>query len=415
MSPETSFFHMNARKNQTWQEVEARLRLDVVEGAYAPGEMMPSEASLAISLGTSRGTIRKAIESLIESGLLTRQPFSRPVVASPPADFSDARDVYVWLCRPISNEIALQIVKGVSRGLAGTRYRMVVREPSRLDGSVVSAEERSFLLDLLNNPDVAGAIVERDPFANDDDVMAKLSDQKHIVLIDCPPPAGVNADFVGTANVVAARQCVEHLIDLGHVHIACIMDTDIPEPAADRVRGYWRAMRQAGLESFGKVVVAADLPESLETERVLAGQFARALKKNSLFPGWPMRAVQAILAMDPRPTALFVGHDAMAHWVCSLLEGRGLQIPEDISVVGFDWLARYDQLIPDLLTTAAQDFEGFGWHAANLLLDHLSSKTELRSRHILLNAPLVKRSSTDLDIILPPFGAVESSRAKEPI
>jgi len=305
----------------------------------------------------------------------------------------------------VSHYSALQLIKGVSHGLAGTQYRMVVREPSRFEGSAVKAEERRFLFELLANEDVAGAIIERDPYAEDDDLMVELAAQKPLVFMDAPPPPTVRADFVGTSNTTAARACVEFLIELGHSHIVCVADTDFPEPAQDRILGYWRAMRSAGIESLGRVVVACNLPAGAEGEVKLSGRYARALSKNSLFPGWPARAAQEIFAMNPRPTALFVCHDAMAYWMCALIEGRGLRVPEDISVIGFDWIARSNRSVPDILTTAAQDFEGFGRHAANLLLDRLGGEHMREPRHVLLDAPLVIRSSTGSDLMLPPMEA----------
>jgi len=174
-------------------------------------------------------------------------------------------------------------------------------------------------------------------------------------------------------------------------------------------------MKLAGVESLGRVIVACDLPTHGELERTVAGPYARALMKNALYPGWPIRAVQEVLAMNPRPTALFVCHDAMAYWMCALLEGRGLRVPEDISVVGFDWIAGFDKSAPDILTTAAQDFEGFGKHAANLLLDRLYGECRRGPRQVLLDAPLVSRSSTTSDLMLPPFETAKETRAQEPI
>ena len=119
------------------------------------------------------------------------------------------------------------------------------------------------------------------------------------------------------------------------------------------------------------------------------------------------RIVRTILDMNPRPTAVFVGYDILAYWICAQLEGAGVQIPSQMSVVGFDWRAGRGGTPVDELTTASQDFEGFGRHAANLMLDRVEGGIPRQSRHVLLDAPLVIRSSTAHNLAQPDYPANE--------
>jgi len=195
-------------------------------------------------------------------------------------------------------------------------------------------------------------------------------------------------------HLAAARRCVEHLIDLGHQRILCLVDSDFPQPTKERIRGYWRAMRQAGIEEFGECVIANAIDANGLPPLKPGGEYVKRLTKSSVYTDWAHRLVSRILSMEQRPTAVFVGCDVLAYCVCAFLEGAGLRIPEDISVVGFDWLARWEPSQPDMLTTAGQDFEGFGKHAADLLLDRITGEDLSAPRHVLLDAPLVIRSST---------------------
>jgi DNA-binding LacI/PurR family transcriptional regulator len=393
---------MATRLSQTVHSAVEAIRQQIRSGNYSSGSVLPAELGLAADLGVSRGTIRRAIDVLVAEGDLTRRPHSRPVIAPRAAPAELGRDVYVWVSRPIADEQALVFLKEISKALSGTRYRMVVREPSRFVGTIVKSDERHFLEDLLSNDDLAGAIIERDPFAENADVMEHLvRNGRHLVCVDAPPPPSVLCDFVGTTNVASARACVEHLLDLGHSRIACLSDSDVPPTTKDRINGYWRAMRHAGVEGLGRSIVATDLKPRPHAEVVLAGPYARVIKKSNYFSDIAFRAVHEILAMDPRPTALFVCHDVMAFWICACLEGMGFQIPGDFSVVGFDWLAKWDKGTPDVLTTAGQDFDGFGRHAANLVLDRLTGELPPVPRHVLLDAPLVVRTSTASDLRLP--------------
>lgn len=126
----------------------------------------------------------------------------------------------------------------------------------------------------------------------------------------------------------------------------------------------------------------------------LGGVYAPVLGPSRFYADLAHQLVDQILAIDPLPTALFVAYDVLAFWICANLEGRGIRIPQDMSVVGFDYRARYEPSLVDFLDTASQDFEGFGRHAVSLLLDRLNGDAPPGPRHVLLEAPLVTRSST---------------------
>ncbi len=373
------------------------LRTALRDGHCRTGDVIESEHRLSEKLGVSRGTVRVAIDLLVATGELTRRPHSRPVVGiahERPARGA-ACDVYVWVSKPFFDDASLMFVKGVSLGLKGMPYRMVVREPTGIFGNRLHSEERQFLSDLIENPDAAAVIVQRDPFASNEDVVeALLRAGKRLVFVDSPPPKGIACDYVGSANLAAAREGVEHLIELGHRRIACLVETNGPVVTQERIKGYWRAMRQAGLADDGVCLVASEL-RAVEARYRPAGRYAGPCAPHGTgYLDWAQRLVVELLAMPRRPTALFVGCDVLAYAVGSLLEGAGLRIPEDFSIVGFDWLGRWEAASADDLTTAGQDFEGLGRHAADLLLDRLLGEAPPTPRHVFIPAPLVVRSST---------------------
>lgn len=294
-------------------------------------------------------------------------------------------------------------MKGVSLSFRGTPYRMIVREPTRFFGQYVAADERQLFMDVLESDRAVGAIVHRDPYgANDDLALKMLRAGKPLVFVDSPPPDNVPADHVGTNNRGAARRAVEYLIELGHRNIVCLMENLVSPVHQDRLKGYQRAMAQAGLEGQSVCLVAARLEPGTGTTLTPAGRFAGRCAVTGAYLEWAQRLVHAVLARPVRPTALFISCDVLAHSVGALLEGAGLRIPEDISIVGFDWLARWETEQPDDLTTASQEFEGFGWHAADILLDRLAGGGPLAPRHVLLPAPIVIRSSTGLPPVSDP-------------
>ena len=386
------------------------IRQDISSGVYVSGAFLPAEQEIASKIGVSRGTIRLAIKVLEDAGDITRSQHSRPIVGiQKQARTQQGSEVHVWVSHPIADEATLRFMKGVSSGLLGTGLRMIVREPTRFFGNHVKSDERQFLIDLLHNDEVAGAIVQRDPYANNADVIGEfIRSGKPIVFADCPAPEGLLADHVGTANVASARNCVEYLINLGHRRIVCVVDNETPQPTRDRVKGFWRAMKQAGIEDQGRCLVADDLTEPTSPPWNLGGPFARRLTKNSLYSAWAHRLADQILSMNPRPTALFVSCDVLAFWVAAFLEGAGVSIPGEMSIVGFDWLSRWDGPEYDNLTTAGQDFLGLGKHASDLLLDRISGDADPMPRHILLEATLVVRSSTVSELSVSPQDASQN-------
>jgi len=388
-----SMVKQSATVHMIVESIKTRIGLAV----YQPGSPLPPEADLASDLGVSRGSVRRAIEALIESGEITRKPHSRPIVSERLAQAFRGQgcDVCIWL-HNTADSPALPFLGGVSKGLSGSRYSMVVREPSRHLGIGVRAAERRFLEDLLTNSSIAGSIICRDPYAENDDVILKLLERRFpLVFVDTEPPqTDLPFDHVGTANTASARRCVEHLIELGHQHIVCITDSARPRPCADRIRGYERAMAQAGLGQLCRCISAETVDDIGEANEPLAGSYAQALSKDSFYYNLAHKAVAELHRLDTFPTALFITYDLLAYWVCAILEGLGIHVPEHVSVVGFDWRARWNGRISDSLTTASQDFEGFGFHAANLLLDRLESGSAQGQKHVLLDAPLVIRSST---------------------
>ena len=383
--------------------VVEQVRSRILDGTYRLGESLPSETDLAGIFQVGRGSVRTAIEALVESGDLQKIRHSRPIVARPhkQSAASEKTDIHVWVAATIRDDTAVPFLQGVSRELAGTPYRMVVHEPSFFVENIVQADERKFLLNLTRRPNVAGAIIWRDVYAEDSDAIAMV--QAHgvpMVFVDSMAPDGLQTDHVGTANIAAAKRCVKHLLDQGHRRIVCVSDTDIPRPLTERVKGYWSAMRQAGLGMAGQsglfgqyVLSAARDGEGIGVDP-LGGVYARSLDRDSFYSGLAHNVVEQILQIDPLPTALFVTYDVLAYWIWAVLEGRNIRVPQQMSIVGFDWRAQWDRSLADELDTAAQDFEGFGHHSVALLLDRINGEAPPNPRHVLLDAPLVKRSST---------------------
>ncbi|WP_395576828.1 LacI family DNA-binding transcriptional regulator [Streptomyces sp. BK79] len=189
------------------------------------------------------------------------------------------------------------------------------------------------------------------------------------VLIDPavdPPPGAVS---VGAANWQGGVTATEHLLRLGHERIAVV---------AERRGGLCDDARVAGYRS---ALASAGVPE--RPEYVRHAGFDREDAR---------RRTRELLDLPDPPTAVFVCSDAMALGVYEALAGRGLTVPDDMSVVGFDDLPEARWAAP-ALTTVRQPFAEMAATALRLLLRMMdghrpeSTRTELSTR-------LVERAST---------------------
>lgn len=180
---------------------------------------------------------------------------------------------------------------------------------------------------------------------------------------------GPRAGYVMSDNVGGARLAVRHLHELGHERIATICGATSSRAGRDRVEGYRAEIEHLGLPS----------PEGYEQE----GDF---------YPDSGHQAMHALLDLAERPTAVFAASDLMALGAMQAIQERGLRVPDDVSIVGFDDI-QVAALIHPALTTIRQDKAGLGAAAAEALvrmLDDPAASPAVRA----LPVELVVRGST---------------------
>jgi len=197
-----------------------------------------------------------------------------------------------------------------------------------------------------------------------------------VIVLD--PGLGVTAcDTLSIANQDGAYQAVRHLLSLGHRRIATVTGPATNVDARQRVSGYRMALEQAGVP----------LDPALEIE----GDFTEPSGH---------RAVQALLALVPRPTAVFFGNDYMAIGALSALAETGVRVPEDLAVAGFDDIAMARYVTPALTTVHVNLIE-LGARAVERVLEVRASGHTVGPRHEVVAGRLVVRRSS---------GAAESDR-----
>ncbi|MHB1305582.1 MAG: LacI family DNA-binding transcriptional regulator [Limisphaerales bacterium] len=188
-----------------------------------------------------------------------------------------------------------------------------------------------------------------------------------VVAVD-RAPSGIEVDLVATSNRDGARVAIQHLLALGHREIALINGPEGFDVTRDRLAGYREALSAAGV--FGR------------DEWVVSGDFRQA---------GGQRAMDRLLDLARPPRAVLVANNLMTLGALQAIHERGVRIPDDLAVVGFDDMPWATSLRPPL-TAVAQPAEELGRAAAQLLIERLHSPGRL-VRQVILPTRLVIRAS----------------------
>jgi DNA-binding LacI/PurR family transcriptional regulator len=228
------------------------------------------------------------------------------------------------------------------------------------------AKEKLYI-DVMRAESVAGVIIasasEAKPHIDD-----LLDAQIPVVALD-RRIKDRRVDSVLTTNAQGAYAAVTHLIGLGHRCIGFISLPLTRTTGRERFEGYQRALRENGLP------VAR----------------ARVRISNAKQPGGHAAALD-LLTSQPCLTALFAANNLTTLGALDAIRERGLEIPDDISIIGFDDMPWATLLRPPLTAIAQPTYE-LGQQAAELLLARLKDPGRPVS-HVQLNTTLVVRGST---------------------
>ncbi len=190
-----------------------------------------------------------------------------------------------------------------------------------------------------------------------------------VVVIDPAGDLAPGVASVGSTNWSGGLAATRHLLELGHRDIAALTGPEGMLCSHARLDGYRSAMAAAGAR--------------VREEWVHWGDFQTAGGR---------RAAELLFAGPDRPTAVFAGSDLQAIGVMDVLEERGLRVPSDVSVVGYDDTAAATWSRPQL-TTVHQPIRRMAAEAARILL-RLARGDAVEQPRLELATHLVERAST---------------------
>ncbi|WP_063794111.1 LacI family DNA-binding transcriptional regulator [Streptomyces graminilatus] len=260
----------------------------------------------------------------------------------------------------LTSQYCLEILRGVAEELAAAEQELLVNATYH---DAVREKDR---IEFLAHGLVDGVLMIA-PVLEDKTVELLREQILPCVIID-PRHQDVPLPRLTVDNYHGMREGTQHLIDLGHTRIAYLRGEEDLESTSQRFQGFEDAMKLAGLKVDAQMVVTCDFSYAAGFRAT-----ARLIDKH-------------------RPTAIVSGADLMALGAIDAARARGLDVPTDFSVVGFDDLPQAAQSFPGL-TTVRQPLQDMGQKAARALLSLIEGRRLLMER-MELETELVVRNST---------------------
>jgi LacI family transcriptional regulator len=250
-----------------------------------------------------------------------------------------------------------EILKGVGQALGDSRYDLLAYSGTR--GTAEGWERRS--LSRLSGTLIDGAIMVTPTVVNVNAEVPVVAIDPHTGPADLPT---VECDSFG-----GALQATRHLIELGHSRIGFIAGRPDLRSSIARDAGYRRALAVAGIP--------------LDPALVGSGSYQ---------PDAVRLAALEMLRRPDRPTAIFAANDISGLEIVRVASELGLDVPRDLSVIGFDDVPEASKATP-ALSTVRQPMQVLGAEAVRMLLELMDGSTPSVT-HVKLPTRLIARGTT---------------------
>ena len=322
---------------------------------------------VAASAGVSTATVSRVLAGMKGVGKPVRQKVTAAAQQLGYQPNRLARDLRVGLRKVIGlvipdlqNPFLTSVVRGIEAVLCRDGYSLL------LGNSDGQAEREQTQLSVFRGEGVAGLILipNNGPRANYEMLRAwKIP----MIAVD-RAPTGVEMDLVRSNNREAVRDAIRHLLLHGYKDIGFITGPAEISVAQERLAGYHDALREASRSPRESLVVHSDFRQE-------GGH----------------SAMINLLGLAKPPRAVVIANNLMALGALQAIHERGMKIPEEIAVLGFDDMPWAMSLRPPL-TAVAQPAEEIGCTAAQLLLERLKDPSRI-PREIILPSVLIVRAS----------------------
>lgn len=248
------------------------------------------------------------------------------------------------IIQDISNPYYPSIVRGVEDAAQELGYTVILANAYR------SKERTTKYLNVLREKRVDGIIFTGGGVVKDA-VEEKFFEHKHIATVVIGKSCNAQLPSVQVNNVQSSREACEYLIKQGHRQIVTITGPQESTTAIDRLEGYFQALKHHGIEPREEWII----PGTFE--------FESGYKAVEKFPDMG----------NGKKFGVFAHNDIMAIGAMKALQEKGLKVPDDVAVVGFDNIPLSSFVTPELSTVTVPVYE-LGRTAMKILSDLLAGQ-----------------------------------------
>lgn len=260
----------------------------------------------------------------------------------------------------VKDNFTLEVLSGVNDYVGQQDYDLIL-----FSTNTAKQKEKTYT-QLCRERRVDGVIIQG--IKTDDPYLKEVVESNiPCVMIDIPIEKET-VGYVTTDNIQGAKQAVSHLVKNNHRNIAFVNGHNKAFVSQKRLIGYLEAMNEAGLPTNENWIIDGGFSE-----------------------GQAEKVTKALLSENPSITAIFCASDLMALGAMKAAKQLGLEVPKQLSVIGYDDIVLSSYTSPSL-TTINQGIYKLGYEASKLLIDLLEGQVEERKR--ILPTRLVEREST---------------------
>lgn len=333
-------------------DAKKRIKKQIDDGRFEG--KLPGERLLADQIGYSYLTIRQAINELVEEGFLYRQPRRGTFISSTHRKVDRRTMVGFFLHTShkhgISSPYYAKVFNSLQKHVTRQRCNLFYfTDIGQIDPRAVSAV-------------IAAA------FPESQEALIRLNESVPVILFD-NNIKGVKIPAVVIDNFNATYHAVEHALELGHRTIGYVSGPKASSVGRKRLAGYKTALRDYDIEPEDIMICYGDY------------EFDAGMAAADYFGNLP--------AM---PSFIHCANDLMAMGLIKGLSEKGVRIPADVSVSGFDDIDGCDRYVPSL-TTMAVDYDKMAETVVEIILQRLQ-RQPLEIPEIIIPATLIVREST---------------------
>lgn len=370
---------MKPKSSPTYLQIEAQLISYFRENDFAYGDKLPTEHQLMELYSVSRTTIRKTLDILKNKKLIDKSQGSGTY-------YTGKKDSNALIANPktlglvnyyFMDYIYTEILRGIEDEAQESGYSLVITNSYRKD------EKQYEAIKHLIDQGVAGLILEptQSLQIQNDHPILKLLDSTEIPIVTTH--WGISSKSVSTVtldDIYAGRMAAQYLLGMGHRKIGYIYKQDI-QPGFDRHKGFSEELALAGFplqENYCYPFTGYD-----EAENGLQGYI---LTKKMIEDN------------DDPPSAIFYFNDNLAIQGYKALAEINKQVPEEMSVLGFDDHNIASIVSPPLTTFAHPKYDLGRW-VAKILIDEIENNRDRLPMKLIFEPKLIRRGSVaDINI-----------------